>query len=541
MRTAEMTVSWDVGGTSRTNRPDKNRTSEAVGNSHRAMVSYRWVRYATTPSGPALSILANPTRSNWTTLPTALADGGLTDSREVALGPAERAGHGLAGRKPLDDRCMRRTGLREVVPGIRKPEPALDCGDVDVEEVLEPDRRDLTADLGGRHDHASVERKRACAAPRHARVQERAGFPREGARDLDLDRVRHEPEPVRNRVHDRPVLGEEVLPGELDIGLADANREHGPLHGLGLDSPPRQRSERPEADVVPSFVSARRDARPHLGGREHDPLNPHPAVVAEVRRESAEPVVDELLPARVRDMVLAPDYVRAPEQVIVDRRDREVHERVDGRVDSRVEGRCQIRKAGKSRSAGSGASRSVRTRSEAPPSAYSPVSIPSKRARSSSTSRARHGQAFFACRSSRKRSFSHVQGPPAPLDQAPGVIVIDLQPVRLVHGLGDGALKPSDVLGHGPVGLGVDPLRVRVLIRRMYPAGHRTAGRRRRSGPPPGRARDGADRTGSGQTASRRRSRHRGAAEARPVARSGLADLEELGREHGEARRSLHQ
>ena len=62
----------------------------------------------------------------------------------------------------------------------------------------------------------------------------------------------------------------------------------------------------------------------------------------------AEPVIDELLPARVRDVILAPNHMCAPEQMVVDR-DREVHERVYGRVDAGMEGRSQDPKVRESR------------------------------------------------------------------------------------------------------------------------------------------------------------------------------------------------
>ena len=64
MTAAEMVESNGVFGTTWTKRPERKRRSEAIARSHRAMDAYRWVRYATTPSGPARSIRTKPTRSN---------------------------------------------------------------------------------------------------------------------------------------------------------------------------------------------------------------------------------------------------------------------------------------------------------------------------------------------------------------------------------------------------------------------------------------------------------------------------------------------
>ena len=92
--------------------------------SGREKCGYLWVKYARIPSASAASILANPTRSNWTTFPSSDLHQRFACPLHLPFLRQEGAGNGCLCRQPLDD-----TGF--CCPGIRKRIPAIgERGDV---------------------------------------------------------------------------------------------------------------------------------------------------------------------------------------------------------------------------------------------------------------------------------------------------------------------------------------------------------------------------------------------------------------------------
>ena len=149
-----------------------------------------------------------------------------------------------------------------------------------------------------------------------------------GIPDLALHRIRDEEEPVRHRIDDLFVLGEEILPRERDIRLADTYVDHRVPHGLRLDTSPRNRPESPEVDIVPARVFPGTNTLLHRSSRKNQAAYRHSPVMIELWLAPPEIIVDETLALRVRDMILPSYHVRYTQEVIVDN-NREVHHRED--------------------------------------------------------------------------------------------------------------------------------------------------------------------------------------------------------------------
>ncbi len=197
--TAEMAASTGVRGTladEESGEKEEERSGREQPPRHGL---YRWVRYATTPSGPARSIRTNPTRSNWTTLPTASR---TTGSQTPARSPSGR--RSVQGTVPpsgshwmIGARAARASARSS--PAYANRNRALDCRDVDVEEVLEPEHRDARR-RARRPARPRSRRTRACASLGPACPGAGAGgHPAEWR-----PRPRPRPGPARTRAGPRP-------------------------------------------------------------------------------------------------------------------------------------------------------------------------------------------------------------------------------------------------------------------------------------------------------------------------------------------------